>query len=190
MSQDLVQKTDKFVREAFRANPHYSFNDWTVMYDHSVQVKDIALRIAEHIACDRLVVAIGALLHDIGKTYRADPEVLHKDHETFNLVVAGEFLRGLELPEEQLRKLESIVGYQSTSEEMKVIKDADALALYADKRLYMLFIQWAAAEGFEASIQRKIDKFSTLRFEVSRTIGSDWFEQMKRDWSDYRLKED
>jgi len=186
MSQDLVEKTEKFVRESFRTNPHYSFNDWTVMYEHSVKVKDIALQIAEHVPCDKILVAIGALLHDIGKTYKADPEVLHKDHETFNLLVAGDFLTGLGFPEEQLRKLESLVSYQSDSDEMKVIKDADSLAFYSDKRLYMLFIEWAVTESLEASIQRKLDKFSKLRFEVSRTIGPDWFDQMKQDWTAYR----
>jgi len=68
---------------------------------------------------------------------------------------------------------------------MKVIKDADALALYADKRLYMLFIQWAVENNLDASIQRKIDKFQKLRYAESRNIGNEWFENMKRDWDAY-----
>lgn len=185
MVRDLVAETDKFVKQSFIENPHYSFNDWSVMYNHSVLAKGIALRIAKTVKCDKLLVSLGALLHDIGKAYKAEPEVLHTHHEAFNLTVCKTFLENLDLPGDKQRELESIVSYQSDSAELKVIEDADALALYADKRLYMLFIEWAVRNHLGSAIQRKLDKFSKLNFDISKELGKAWFEQMKLDWGNY-----
>ncbi len=69
MASDLVSRTREFVKCAFKQNPHYSFNDWSVMYNHSVLVQEIALKISESVRCDTLLVSIGALLHDIGKAW-------------------------------------------------------------------------------------------------------------------------
>ncbi len=182
MNRELIEKTKQFVKDSFTKHPHYSFNDWSVMYNHSVLTQEISLKIAQEVDCDKTLVSIGALLHDIGKTYEADPETLHKRHEEFNLLVSEEFLKSLNLQEEQLERLKEIVSYQDDSTEIKVIKDADALAFYADKKLYMLFIGWARQNNLEDSTQRKIDKFSKLNFEASKEIGEDWFKQMKKDW--------
>ncbi len=183
--RDWVGDTREHVKSAFLANPHYSFNDWTVMYDHSVRVYNIALDIAAHVKCDTLLLCIGALLHDIGKTYKADPEVLHKDHEKFNLEVSREFLTGLKLPADRFARLEDIVSHKGESVELKIIHDADALAMYADKRLYMLFIEWASKNDLNGAIKRKQDKFSHLNFPISAEIGRNWYEQMRKDWEAY-----
>ena len=182
MDEEAVKKIEKYLEQEFQAHPHYSFNDWTVMRDHGLKVRDIALQIAEDMDVDKTIVTIGALLHDIGKTYEADPETLHKQHEEFNLSVSEEFLDSLDLPEQQLQKVKELVAYKSDSVEMKIVKDADALALYADKRLYTLYIQWAKENNHNDAIQRKLDKFSKLNFEKSKDIGKDWYEQMKKDW--------
>ena len=68
---------------------------------------------------------------------------------------------------------------------MNVIKDADALALPSDKRLYMLYIEWAYREGLENSIQRKLDKEKKLRFEISKKLGEPLFATMKKDWDEF-----
>jgi putative nucleotidyltransferase with HDIG domain len=183
--EDLIQKTDEFVKEAFIANPHYSFDHWSVMYNHSVKVKEIALQIAETMDCNKTLIAIGALLHDIGKTYKADSEILHKDHEKFNLTVSEDFLETLQVSPDDLGQLKSLVSFQSDSIEMRIIKDADALAMYADKHLYTLFIKWAADNKLEAAIKRKVEKFSKLNFDISRQMGKPLLENMRQDWNKY-----
>jgi len=183
MNKEIIGKTEEFVAKEFQGNPHYSFNDWTVMYNHSLKVRDIALRIAKDLPCDKTTIAICAFLHDIGKTFKADSETLHKHHEDFNLLVSEKFLDSLELSSKQLKKAKEVIANNTDSVETKVIEDADTLALYADKKLYMLFIQWAKENNFNDAIQRKIDKFSKLNFEVSKEIGKDWYEQMKKDWA-------
>ena len=94
-ASSLITQTEEFVKQAFIQNPHYSFDDWTVMYNHSVMVKDIVLEITNEIVCDKEAIAIGALLHDIGKTYKTDLETLHTEHESFNLLVSENFFENL-----------------------------------------------------------------------------------------------
>jgi putative nucleotidyltransferase with HDIG domain len=183
--ENFVQKTEEFIKNAFIANPHYSFDHWSVMYNHSIKVKEIALQIAETMHCNKTLVAIGALLHDIGKTYKTDNETLHKDHEKFNLTVSEDFLETLQLPQDDLSQLKLLVSFQSNSVEMQIIKDADALAMYADKHLYTLFIKWAVDNKLETAIKRKVEKFSKLNFDISRQIGEPLLENMRLDWNKY-----
>lgn len=155
------------------------------MYNHSVLVKDLALKISDQVECDKTVVAIGALFHDIGKTHKADEETLRFDHEKFNLPISEKFIDASSLTEDKKFKLKEIISYTSDSVEAKIIKDADALALFADQKLYMLFIEWAVKNNFASAIQRKIDKFKKLRFPVSVEMGRKWFDQMMVDWNRY-----
>ena len=178
----IINETREFVKDKFRSNPHYSFDDWHVMYNHSVMVEKIAMKISKNIKCDKTVVSIGSLLHDIGKTYKADKETLHKSHEDFNLIVSNEFLDNLIIDRKCLQKLKKIISYKSNSTEMKIIKDADALAFYCDEKLNTLFLNWAKSNNLEESIERKVKKFEKLRFESSRKIGIKWYTKMKKNW--------
>ncbi|MCX6785136.1 MAG: HD domain-containing protein [Candidatus Komeilibacteria bacterium] len=185
-NQDTIEKVDSFVKKAFQKNPHYSFNHWSVMYNHSVNVKNLALKISENINCNKFILSICALLHDIGKTYKTDLETLHKNHEDFNLAVSEDFLKSLNLDHDDFQKISDIITHNSDSVEMKIVEDADALALYFDKTLYMLYIEWALKNELRSAIQRKLDKFNSLNFEISRELGKDKIEQMKQDWGEYQ----
>ena len=187
-ASSLITQTEEFVKQAFIQNPHYSFDDWTVMYNHSVMVKDIVLEITNEIVCDKETIEIGALLHDIGKTYKTDLETLHTEHESFNLLVSEKFLENLGLPKGKLEEIKQLVAYASDSIEMNIIKDADTIAFYKDKRLYMLFIKWAYESKLDWAIKRKLEKFNNLHFDVSRKIAEPLRSQMKRDWEEYLKK--
>lgn len=71
------------------------------------------------------------------------------------------------------------------SVKMKIIKDADTIALYFDKTLYMLYIEWALANHLNDAIQRKYDKFNNLFFDVSRQLGAPQLKLMKKDWQEF-----
>lgn len=187
MNDEIIKKVEAFVENEFKKHPHHSFGDWTVMRDHSMKVRDLALQIGEDRSQASLVLVIAALLHDIGKTYEADVETLHAHHEEFNLLVSEVFLDTLGLSDGQLQTIKDLIGHTSDTEEMRVLEDADALAFYADKRLYMLFIEWARERGLGDSIQKKLDKFDILHFERSRQIGKEWYEQMRQDWGFEKL---
>ena len=79
-----VEKTKKFIEKSFREKPHFSFNNWKIMYYHSLTVLNFSLKISEKIECDKKVLSIAALLHDIGKTYEADEETLRSALEGRN----------------------------------------------------------------------------------------------------------
>lgn|SRR3989344_3474988 len=181
-NQEAIKRVEIFMAHEFEKHPHYSFDDWTVMRDHSFKVRDLAMQISSGMSVDTTVVAIGALLHDIGKTHKTEAEVLHRHHEEFNLPVSEAVLDTLGLPSGQLKKLKEVVRHKSDSDEMRIIEDADALALYADKRLYTLFINWARENHLNSAIQRKLDKFNRLNFRQSKDLGRDWYQQMVADW--------
>lgn len=166
----------------FMRYSHFSFNDWKIMYKHSKTVQKISKTISKKEKCDVELLEIGSLLHDIGKTHKGSDGQLHYHHENFNLIQARPLLKILKLDKRRLKKLENIIAYKSRCIEQKIIKDADALALYADKKLYTLYIKWALDEKLYSSIIRKLNKFKKLNFNTSKKIGKKWFEKMKKNW--------
>ena len=67
-----------------------------------------------------------------------------------------------------------------------MVDDADALAFYQDKTLHMLWIAWASERQMEADIEKKLNKYERLNFDISRRLGKPWLEQTKKDWEAYR----
>lgn len=180
-----IEETEVFVRKAFYNNPHHSFGDGSVIYEHSVRVKEFAMQIGGQVGANVQLVALGGLLHDIGKTYLADEETLHKRHEELNVVVADTLLTSLNLPNTESEKLRRLISHTDHSIEMEVIEDADALAFFSDKRLYMLFIDWAVKTNHLTTIKRHKEKYAHLHFPLSRELGRSAFIQMEKDWEDY-----
>lgn len=180
---DVIGQTREFVKNSFIEKPHYSFNDWTVMYNHSITVEEMAMLISKDMEADLIVIAISALLHDIGKIYEADDETLKEKHEKFNFIVSKEFLESLDLTKEQLDKIKETILGENDTIERKIIKDADALAFFKDKTLHILFFKWANEIKRQDYIEKKLNKFSKLNFDTSKKIGKKWFKEMKREWA-------
>lgn len=184
--EKIIEKARDFMREAFIKNPHYSFDNWHIMYDHSCTVERIARKIAESVPCDTLLVSIGALFHDIGKTHEADEKTLYQGHDSFNLLVSEKFLDSLGIDPDRLQKLKDVIQYTSEFDEMHVVKDADILAFPSDKKLYMAFVEWAHNRDMQEAIQGKIDKWKKLYFDVSKELVGDLFENMRSDFEVYQ----
>jgi len=185
MTTDPVILTTKFVKESFKKFPHFSFNDGRIMSNHSIRVKNIALKISKKLNCDKVLLAVAALLHDIGKTKKAPETTLHYNHEDYNYEQAEDLIKVLNLTLKQKEKLKNIILHKSRGIEQKIIKDADALALFADKKLYTLYITWAIKNNLSRSISRKLTKFSKLNFDISKKIGKPLYVKMKKDWQKY-----
>ena len=184
----LIRETNKFVKKSFQKNPHHSFNNWQIMYNHSLLVKKLSLKLAKHINCNQTALSIGALLHDIGKTYKADQMTLHEKHEELNSVVAEKFLKNLNLTPKNHKLIIEIISRKGSSNEMKIVKDADTISGWKDKKLYMLVIKWLLKNNLQGSLDRKLAKFENLNFEISKKIGKPWYEKMKKDWLAYMNK--
>lgn len=178
----LVVNVQNFVKKAFQENPHYSFGDWSIMYEHSVMVKDISLQIAESVDCDKILLSIEALLHDIGKTYKASGKVLHQQHAELGYEVTKDFLPSLDLTKEQKKKLIQFLQGDVSSIEGQIIKDADCIAFFSDIVLQKAFKNWAEKEGLLNELQRKADKINTLHFEVSRKLATPYHSVLKEKW--------
>ncbi len=183
-----ILKTQKFVKEQFKKFPHFSFNDGRIMYAHSLRVKNLALKIARGTKANKTLVAIAALLHDIGKTKKANLEELHYNHEDFNLTQATPLIESLPLTKRDKKKLESLISFSKKSFELKILKDADTLALYEDKKLYTLYIKWAVKEKLWSSITRKVEKYNKLYFPISKKIGRPKLKRMIKMWNAYLAK--
>lgn len=170
MEQAIVE-ADSFLRQAFQQHPHFSFGDWRIMYEHSRLVRDYALRIAESVPCDTLVLQLGALLHDIGKTVIADEETLRAHHGRMGYDVSKPFLESLRIAPAQREKVLSLFLGGSCVEK-RIISDADLLAFLADRRLQEALAQWAEKRGLAGEIERKVSKARSLHFKASMAIAA------------------
>jgi putative nucleotidyltransferase with HDIG domain len=175
-------QVQEFVKKSFQENQDYSFGDWAIMYEHSLKVKEIALQIAKSVNCDKELLGIEALLHDIGKTYKTDTEVLREHHAELGYEVAKNFLPKLNLSREQNKKIARFLSGNMDSIEARMIKDADIIAFFFDERLQEAFKIWADEQGFSKELQKKADKINKLEFEVSKIIAKPLYEEMKERW--------
>lgn len=182
IKEDKINQTKNFVKHSFQENPAYSFNNWMIMYEHSVMVKDIALQIAESVPCNKDLLAIEALLHDIGKVYKADSKFLHKHHAELGYKVAKEFVRQLVLSDSDQKELEAFLKGKTNSTEGKIVKDADIIAFFCDYKLQEAFKIWADVEELSDELQRKADKIDKLEYTSSKEIAERFYVEMKKRW--------
>ncbi len=175
-------RAKKYLRRAFIANPSYSFNNWRIMYHHSLLVMKLAKKIGREINCDMTVITIGALLHDIGKTFRADEQTLHADHDKLGYEVSKNFLATIYLTEQQHNILKKILSGPDDSIEKKIIEDADVIAFFADLKLQTAFKAWIDKNQMAGEMERKLNKFNSLHFEVSKKLAQTYYQKMKNRW--------
>jgi len=152
------------------------------MHDHHLIVLNLSLKIADKIPCDQLVLKIGALLHDIGKVYKADEKTLMEKHDVLGWEVSGDFLQSLNIKENQLEKIKQIWDRDKTNTEKQIISDADILAFYIDRKLQNAFKKWAKKKDYKYQMQRKMDGFNLLHLEISKEIGEPLLEEFKKHW--------
>ena len=178
-----IDRVERFLKDVFIENPLYSFGDWTIMYNHSRNVRDFALEIAEFIECDKSLLEIESILHDVGKAYKTDAETLRKQHGELGYEVAKNFLPEIKLSREQKERLAAFLVGNTESVEAQIVKDADVIAFFADEKLQVALKNWADEQGLPNELQRKADKFRNLIFEPSRIIASPLYEQIKKRWN-------
>lgn len=182
MPSKNLEIAEDFIKKAFKANPHYSFDDWRIMFNHSVKVKEDAMKIAKKIGADRQIAGLAGLLHDIGKTKRISVDRLEAEHQDFNAQVSAPLLKKLDLTTAQKNKIVSIISYKTNSKEMKAVKDADAIAFFRDKVIHTAFINWATKNNKITSIDKKLNKFYKLNFAASRNMGKNSYQSMLKRW--------
>jgi uncharacterized protein len=121
----LIENTVAFVKEKLEGAE--AGHDWF----HIERVWKLSEKIAETENCNREVVELAALLHDI-----ADPK-FHNGDETIALKVSGKFLESQEVPEEMIGQVLFIIkniSFKNRGEvpqdlpiELKIVQDADRI---------------------------------------------------------------
>ncbi|GEN76195.1 HD domain-containing protein [Chryseobacterium hagamense] len=121
----LIDNTVAFVKEKLEGAE--AGHDWF----HIERVWKLSEKIAETEICNREVVALAALLHDI-----ADPK-FHNGDETIALKISGAFLESQNVPEEVIGQVLFIIkniSFKNRGEvpqnlpvELKIVQDADRI---------------------------------------------------------------
>lgn len=122
---NLIENTVRFVKEKLKGAE--AGHDWY----HIERVWKLSKKIAETEDCNREVVELAALLHDI-----ADPK-FHNGDETLALSVSSEFLKNQQASEEIIERVLFIIkniSFKNRSEapenlpiELKIVQDADRI---------------------------------------------------------------
>ena len=120
-----IQKTVTFVQQTLQNAE--SGHDWW----HILRVWNNAKLIAQTEEVDLLIVELAALLHDISDSK------FHNGDEEIGPKTAGDFLKSLEVDPQVIEHVQQIIRHMSfkssfdkpvfSSEEMKVVQDADRL---------------------------------------------------------------
>ncbi|MEK7620113.1 MAG: HD domain-containing protein [Patescibacteria group bacterium] len=177
-----VERADQFLKSAFENNPSYSFGEPSIMYNHSRRVRDMALEIAASVPCDRELLEILALFHDIGKAYDADEQTLRERHDELGYEVTKDFLPQLKLTDEQRHKLVDFLKGTFNSIESTIIKDADIIAFFTDPILQQELKDWGDSRGLPNELQRKAEKISKLSLQASKAIAEPLYNAYIKTW--------
>jgi uncharacterized protein len=123
--KEIIQKTADYVKSQLEGES--SGHDWWHIY----RVWNNAKLIAREEKCDKFIVKLGALLHDIG-----DPK-FHDGDQAVGPKLARKFLKGLGVEEDIIKHVQNIVEKISFTQHVKdahaetleaqVVQDADRL---------------------------------------------------------------
>ena len=189
ITSTLFHNCRNLLIESFEENPNYSFGDASLMIDHSIHVQEIAMNIAEVVVCNKAVVFIGSIFHDIGKTKMIDGkpvpwEVLRERHESFNYEVISNFLTEFNVSDAVRSQLQELFNISAKSPESTIIKDSDIIEFYMNSRLQAALKNWADKQNLPNELQRKADKFdSVLSCDFSKELALPYLSLMKKRWN-------
>jgi putative nucleotidyltransferase with HDIG domain len=120
--QDKTRKEVEAYAKSFRWTPKDYY------WKHTLQVRDFALMIQEHVGGDRDVVELAALLHDTGKA-----QLLAPGHEVFSINLAKGFLKKLKIDKKKIDKTLRCISYENNNLlESRVLRSADSMSLIMD----------------------------------------------------------
>lgn len=168
MTDDLIARTDAFVKERIASNG--PGHDWS----HTNRVRNMALQIAKTEGGDPLIIELGALLEDV------DDHKAHQGDSTIGASVAREFLASQNVDQDIIDRVTHIVEFISfkradapnhiSSLEGKIVQDADRLDAMGAMGIARTFSYGAKRDrpfydpnGGETSIQHFYDKLLQLK---------------------------
>ena len=163
MDQEIIERAKEYIREIFKNNA--DGHD----FDHSIRVYENARNIAAgYPACDRLVVSLAALLHDVDD---------HKLFSTENNQNARAFLQDQSLGQNKIERICAVInavsfsknrGKRPESLEGQIVQDADRLDAIGAIGIARTFAFGGKnGRSIESSLQHFHDKLLLLKDEMN-----------------------
>ena len=183
--EDIITKAIRYINELFASN--YGGHDSA----HTLRVYKNALKIAENEpGCDKLIVSLGALLHD------ADD---YKLFNTENNANTRSFLTENNVPKEEIDRICAVINGVSFSKnrgrrpdtiEGRIVQDADRLDGIGAVGIARTFAYGGEhGRSLDASIQHFYDKLLHLRDEMNTQTAKElaserhqFIEEYLRHW--------
>ncbi|MBQ1835215.1 MAG: HD domain-containing protein [Oscillospiraceae bacterium] len=163
MDQEIIERAKEYIREIFKNNADgHDFN-------HSIRVYENARNIAAgYPACDRLVVSLAALLHDVDD---------HKLFSTENNQNARAFLQSQSVRQDEIERICTVInavsfsknrGKRPESLEGQIVQDADRLDAIGAIGIARTFAFGGKnGRSIESSLQHFHDKLLLLKDEMN-----------------------
>ena len=163
MDQEIIERAKEYIREIFKNNADgHDFN-------HSIRVYENARNIAAgYPACDRLVVSLAALLHDVDD---------HKLFSTENNQNARAFLQSQPIGQDEIECICTVInavsfsknrGKRPESLEGQIVQDADRLDAIGAIGIARTFAFGGKnGRSIESSLQHFHDKLLLLKDEMN-----------------------
>ena len=163
MDQEIIERAKEYIREIFKNNA--DGHD----LDHSIRVYENARNIAAgYPACDRLVVSLAALLHDVDD---------HKLFSTENNQNARAFLQSQSVGQDEIERICAVInavsfsknrGKRPESLEGQIVQDADRLDAIGAIGIARTFAFGGKnGRSIESSLQHFHDKLLLLKDEMN-----------------------
>lgn len=163
MDQEIIERAKEYIREIFKNNA--DGHD----LDHSIRVYENARNIAAgYPACDRLVVSLAALLHDVDD---------HKLFSTENNQNARAFLQSQPIRQDEIECICTVInavsfsknrGKRPESLEGQIVQDADRLDAIGAIGIARTFAFGGKnGRSIESSLQHFHDKLLLLKDEMN-----------------------
>ena len=163
MDQEIIERAKEYIREIFKNNA--DGHD----FDHSIRVYENARNIAAgYPACDRLVVSLAALLHDVDD---------HKLFSTENNQNARAFLQSQSVGQDEIERICAVInavsfsknrGKRPESLEGQIVQDADRLDAIGAIGIARTFAFGGKnGRSIESSLQHFHDKLLLLKDEMN-----------------------
>lgn len=163
MDQEIIERAKEYIQEVFKNNADgHDFN-------HSIRVYENARNIAAgYPACDRLVVSLAALLHDVDD---------HKLFSTENNQNARAFLQSQSVGQDEIERICAVInavsfsknrGKRPESLEGQIVQDADRLDAIGAIGIARTFAFGGKnGRSIESSLQHFHDKLLLLKDEMN-----------------------
>lgn len=166
--QQIIQETEKFVRENVPSSRKYKDGSDTEYLDHVFDARKYAIELAKLYEKDKFVVEIAALLHDTGGN-------AGKYHAKESVKISKSFLSKFDLPDDILSNILDCIANHSMgsipkTDEQQIIQDADGIIFIEDTYKFF-FEKYKNKLPLEEAREMSIEKTKGMMAKIKTDKG-------------------